>query len=292
MPRTEGLLPAEEATNLFLAKLDGLEEDKALDAIRGALDAAKWWLFEQQPGYEIVQAAIDAFDAKREEIRRSAETLDLLCRFQLIQDGAVHSEHVDTEAKALLAMWDEPHRKYHTREHLLACLRELDAVKHKAKDWKAIALALWCHDAVYRTERKGVPIAGLPLSDNERRSATLCGDVAMRLGWPHHRVYSAAMMVEASRHARDFMPSDYDEALMLDIDLAILSSTPAEYDRFEAQIREEYAHVPEAEFRKGRAAVLRDLGGETFSYRTGEFLDRNDAARANLTRAIERLEAT
>ncbi len=47
-----------------------------------------------------------------------------------------------------------------------------------------------------------------------------------------------------------------DMARFLDMDLSILGAPEATFDRYEASVRVEYAHVPEQTFRTGRAAIL------------------------------------
>ena len=62
---------------------------------------------------------------------------------------------------ALVARHSEPHRHYHTLDHLDACLRHLPALRGLATYPDEVALALWFHDAIY----------DIDAVDNERRSA-------------------------------------------------------------------------------------------------------------------------
>eukprot|EP00007_Cunea_sp_BSH-02190019_P001729 CAMPEP_0174233664 /NCGR_PEP_ID=MMETSP0417-20130205/3647_1 /TAXON_ID=242541 /ORGANISM="Mayorella sp, Strain BSH-02190019" /LENGTH=91 /DNA_ID=CAMNT_0015311915 /DNA_START=64 /DNA_END=336 /DNA_ORIENTATION=- len=51
--------------------------------------------------------------------------------------------------------------------------------------------------------------------------------------------------------------STSDLAYFLDFDLAILGARATCYAKYAAQIRSEYAHIPEAAYCDGRVAVLR-----------------------------------
>ena len=46
---------------------------------------------------------------------------------------------------------------------------------------------------------------------------------------------------------------------MLDIDLAILGADRARFEEYERHVRLEYEHVPDPEFAKARAGLLRSL---------------------------------
>ncbi len=78
-----------------------------------------------------------------------------------------------------------------------------------------------------------------------------------------------------------------DMARFLDMDLSILGAPEATFDRYEASVRVEYAHVPEQTFRTGRAAIL-----ERFLARDPLFLSPwgrarfEDEARDNIRRSI------
>ena len=55
----------------------------------------------------------------------------------------------------LIARYSEPHRAYHTLEHIGHCLDEFEQVRHLATNPDAVELALWYHDAIYDTKAQG-----------------------------------------------------------------------------------------------------------------------------------------
>ena len=65
---------------------------------------------------------------------------------------------------------------------------------------------------------------------------------------------------------------------------------PAAFDRYEAQVRREYAHVPDEAFRLGRAAVLERFAQRGQLYFSDWGRARFEAAaRANLARSLAAL---
>jgi predicted metal-dependent HD superfamily phosphohydrolase len=78
---------------------------------------------------------------------------------------------------------------------------------------------------------------------------------------------------------------------MADLDLAVLGRDPAGFDLYDRQVREEYAWVPSADYRRGRADLLRRFLGREPLYALGWFRDRFEApARRNLAGALAMLE--
>ncbi|MBP7962586.1 MAG: hypothetical protein KBG20_06780 [Caldilineaceae bacterium] len=76
----------------------------------------------------------------------------------------------------------------------------------------------------------------------------------------------------------------------MDIDLSILGSDPADYDRYEAAIRQEYAWVPGFLFRRKRKAILQSFLDRPRLYATVFFRERLETqAHINLARAIAQL---
>ncbi len=186
--------------------------------------------------------------------------------------GAAASDaDIDAAGVALRRRWAEPHRHYHGIGHLTAVLDVIDARGGSDQ----VRLAAWWHDAVYDPRAAG--------DANERASAELAGRVLGALGVPHAEVVRLVLLTAG----HDPAPGDAGGALLCDADLAVLARPQADYDAYAAAVRREYAHVPDAGFRAGRAAVLRRLLALPRIYRLhGQW---EDAARANLSRELAAL---
>lgn len=183
----------------------------------------------------------------------------------------------DTLFARLIAAYSEPQRHYHTLQHLRECLEQLDSVRHLLRRPAEAALALWFHDAVYDPTRQ----------DNEERSAAWARQSMLDAGLPPDLAERAHALVMATRHAQ--LPQDEDAQLLVDADLSILGAAPQRFDESDAQIRREYAHVPETDFRISRSRVLRSFLQRPQIYATEVFRRRFEAqARENLARAIAR----
>ncbi|MEN3607920.1 HD domain-containing protein [Plantactinospora sp. ZYX-F-223] len=200
-------------------------------------------------------------------------------RTAAVAAGATRDEATTTAAGAeLLQRWREPHRRYHDVRHLAAVLAVVDEAAGQAARPDLVRLAAWCHDAVYDPRAGG--------DANERASAELAAGLLTGLGIPAEAVAEVVRLVLLTAGHRA-APEDRDGALLCDADLAILASPAAEYDRYAAAIRAEYAHVPDPSFRAGRAAVLRNLLALPALYHTPELARRGERpARDNLRREL------
>ncbi|MBE7368803.1 HD domain-containing protein [Ramlibacter pallidus] len=180
----------------------------------------------------------------------------------------------------LVAAYSEQHRRYHTLQHLRECLAHFEAASMLARRPAEIELALWFHDAVYDPQR----------GDNEQRSADWAHRSIIAAGCGEAPAQRVAAMVRATQgHAAS---ADPDTQLLLDVDLAVLGAAPARFSEFEAQVRAEYAHVPDDAFRAGRARVLQGFLERSRIYGTVAFHDALEGrARANLGQALSRLQA-
>ncbi|RKR88851.1 putative metal-dependent HD superfamily phosphohydrolase [Micromonospora pisi] len=193
----------------------------------------------------------------------------------------------------LLRRWREPHRHYHTVNHLGAVLDVIDAETERPTGTDLLAyagrsgadlvrLAAWCHDAIYDPRSPG--------DANERASAALAAELLTGLGLPADAVAEVVRLVLLTAGHR-VEATDRNGALLCDADLAILAAPAARYDAYAAAIRREYAHVPDELFRAGRAAVLRNLLDLPTRYRLPDLAARWEGpARANLTRELARLD--
>ena len=148
----------------------------------------------------------------------------------------------------LLDRWGEDHRQYHGCTHLLAVLEALDLLTEPAEPPRTVLLAVWFHDAVYRG------VAG----QDEEESARLAEDRLAGTGLTEAEIEEVARLVRlTSDHRPD--PGDDDGALLCDADLSVLGGAPEPYARYVAAVRKDYAHIGDADFAAGRAAVVRHL---------------------------------
>lgn len=164
----------------------------------------------------------------------------------------------------LLARYREPHRHYHTLQHLAECFEKFDELRDVAAHPGDVELAIWFHDAVYEPRR----------DDNEARSAD----------WARATVGErVAELVMATRH--EAVPADIDAQVLVDVDLSILGAPPTRFDEYERQVREEYRWVPEFLYRRKRREILASFLARPTIYSTPRFIERHEAqARQNLTR--------
>lgn len=181
----------------------------------------------------------------------------------------------------LLAAYGDPGRGYHDTRHLAEVLERLDdlAAAGVGYELRPVQLAAWFHDAVY----DGQPGA-------EERSAqwaerTLSG----LLG--EQEVAEVARLVRLTEHHRP-KDGDLNGCALSDADLAVLASPPERYRRYVEDVRREYSFVPDDEFRRGRAAVLRALVEQEPLFRTAHAQERWEAAaRRNVADELADLES-
>jgi predicted metal-dependent HD superfamily phosphohydrolase len=190
---------------------------------------------------------------------------DLTARWRRLADD-------DETGRDLLRRWSEPHRRYHDVRHLTAVLDAVDELAGEADDADAVRLAAWFHDAVY---------TGRPGAD-ERDSAALADAALRAAGLDDALVAEVVRLVELTV-GHDPDPGDRNGGVLCDADLAVLGGDPVEYAAYAAGVRDEYARVPEEQFRRGRAAVLDGLLARDPLFSTATARDRwEDRARRNV----------
>ena len=175
----------------------------------------------------------------------------------------------------LAACHTEPHRHYHTMDHITAVLCHLEDLHSSTP---VARLAAFFHDAVYDPTR----------SDNEEQSAELAHEVLTALDRPE--ADDVAAIVRAT--AKHELPTDAprETAAFLDADLAILGARAEVYDTYAANIRAEYAHIADDDFRTGRRTVLEGfLSRDRLFFTTAGQAKFEAAARGNLRREIQQL---
>ncbi|MCX7423762.1 MAG: N-methyl-D-aspartate receptor NMDAR2C subunit [Planctomycetia bacterium] len=179
----------------------------------------------------------------------------------------------------LVRRYEEPHRAYHTLQHLRECFTLLDVTRETADRPHEVELALWFHDAIYDTHR----------SDNEEQSADLAERSMLAGRVDPASVQRVKSLIMATKHEQPCRSRD--EAVLTDIDLAILGSGQKRFAEYERQIRVEYSWVPDQQFRDGRTAILRRFLERDPIFNTVPFRERFEVrAKENLAASIRMLE--
>jgi predicted metal-dependent HD superfamily phosphohydrolase len=188
----------------------------------------------------------------------------LIQRFNRLLPGHSPLER-DPVVADLLARWSEPHRHYHDRSHLLAVLKGIDLLVRHGEDcgrWtRSVKLAAWFHDAVYLGDPER------PAGQDEEDSAVLAETTLSDLGLPDPEIEQTARLVRMTA-THDPDPEDRPGAVLSDADLEVLGRGHGDYARYLAAVRRDYAHVPDGDFARGRAAVVRSLLEQQPLYRT------------------------
>jgi predicted metal-dependent HD superfamily phosphohydrolase len=197
----------------------------------------------------------------------------------LVRRHGCDAASAESTLEELVRAYAEPHRHYHTLDHIADLLLLLE--KYGVSDANAVKLAILFHDAVYDPERQ----------DNEAASASLAVKQLLVLGFPRELFGKVERYILATQHgtAPQAM-GDADLDLLLDLDLSVLAAPSDRYRAYAQAIKDEYAAVPDELYRPGRRRVLEDFLARPKIYRTERLRTRWEApARVNLSGEIAAL---
>ncbi|HEY4536067.1 MAG TPA: DUF4031 domain-containing protein [Enteractinococcus sp.] len=157
---------------------------------------------------------------------------------------------------ALLERWSENHRHYHGLTHLMSVLKTIDYLERQGEPMgpfpRAVKLAGWFHDAVYRAD----PI--LPPGQDEEDSARLAERVLPELGVPGPEILETARLIRLT-FTHDPHDDDYGGKVLCDADLEVLSRNSGAYQRYRDGIRKDFIKVSDETFERGREKFLRGM---------------------------------
>jgi predicted metal-dependent HD superfamily phosphohydrolase len=175
--------------------------------------------------------------------------------------------------RRLLDAYGEPGRCYHDQRHLAEVLQRIEELRAAGEsfDYEAVVLAAWFHDAVY----DGTDAA-------EERSARWAEQELTEAGAPPELTAEVGRLVRMTAHHTP-ESGDLNAGVLSDADLAILAADETRYAEYVAAVRAEYAAVPDADFRRGRLAILGDLARKPHLFETSHARSHwESAARTNL----------
>ncbi len=189
---------------------------------------------------------------------------------------------LETYQHIIHASYTEPHRRYHTDDHIANCIEVVDKCIPYVRDVASIVLALFFHDIVYDPKEGG----------NEKASAALLYRMSEKLRIPVTTYGLAEGAILATTHKAE--PQNDVDRYVVDVDLSVLAWPEEKYDRDYAwKVREEYSFVPDKIFKEERAKILEEFVERPFIYNTKFFrVALEQAARDNLRREIGFLRRT
>lgn len=171
----------------------------------------------------------------------------------------------------------EPHRKYHTLEHIDRMLQSrISFFPDLSKESAAtIDLAIWFHDAYYDPRSTSNEEKSADLADSYCRSWDIPSDEVVRL-----------ILLTASHKIE---PGDELGAIISDLDLEILGAPENMYRTYTQQIREEYSHLTDVEWVAGRSKFLLGVLGHPI-YHTKPFQEIEAEAIRNIKLELKEIE--
>lgn len=187
-------------------------------------------------------------------------------------------ERPDAHVFSLLAgRYNELHRRYHTAAHINHCLSQLDLARAWIAAPDTAEMALWFHDAIYDPRA----------TDNELKSAELFRQCTRDVASRSFRD-DVFRLIMATRHGEP--PTREDEKWVVDVDLSGFGAPRDVFERESNAVRQEFAHLSDAQFVPGQCRFLASLLDRPRIYATDFFRERYErGARENIARQLLKL---
>ncbi|MEE2887928.1 MAG: hypothetical protein VX951_10925 [Planctomycetota bacterium] len=166
----------------------------------------------------------------------------------------------------------EPHRHYHTLDHIAYLLmmgREMDLSDEQI-------LSIWFHDAIYEPQS----------ATNEADSAALAVEMLTARAYPEASIEIVRQIViDSEKH----IPTIPEAAQVIDLDLCPLAAQPDVYDQNQDNLRREHAWLSNEEFEQNLRRFLTTLLASERIFWTPWGKALEGPARNNLQRTLDSL---
>ncbi len=214
------------------------------------------------------------FDIDSEWSQKKFQFFDLWTQCQVTNIG---QQSMDAIWQELTNYYSEPQRHYHTRLHILKCLKLYDSVKARLNSPETVEMSIWYHDVIYDTTRK----------DNEEKSTELFKLHAH--GYlPDSVVQRVTDLIMATMHTRE--PIDQDMAYLQDIDLSSFGETLDNFFQDGEDLRKESPHLQDEQYYQGKVSFFQMLTNREKVFFTDYFSNLFEQnARENIKREIQRI---
>ncbi|HEY9831996.1 MAG TPA: hypothetical protein V6D26_15535 [Stenomitos sp.] len=166
----------------------------------------------------------------------------------LLQPFLVETELEQNLFFNLLTAYSSPKRFYHNLEHINQVLERIEQMKSLSLDYISVQFAAWFHDVIYDPKTQ----------DNEEQSADYAESTLNRLKIPEIIIARVKYLILTTKN-HQALPTDIDNQILLDADLAILGATEWEYQVYAQAIRQEYFWMSDVDYQIGRYQVLNNF---------------------------------
>lgn len=193
---------------------------------------------------------------------------------------------IDLQTRAaLVTLYNEGHRYYHTLNHVYDCLTKLEEYTEAEPRMlgslyhEYIEAALWFHDAVYNPSSK----------KNEINSALLFANFANdRKDIPGHGLEEIKHAILATQTHK---PTCFTEQVVCDIDLSILGSSEKQYSEYVFGIRKEYVPIyGPNKVDEGRKLFIQKMLSQNNIFHIGYFKTKYEPnVKQNLLRELDEI---
>lgn len=202
-----------------------------------------------------------------------------------LETSMKNMEIAESETKAIfndfMDAYDTTDRGYHGLDHIESMLRDFDKVQksglgQQVRNPDAFKYSVFMHDF-----RNGTPndiAESIDYAINSAKNLRTADSEYVR------------KLISATDYTAHPEITSFDEALMQDLDLAILGRNPKEYQKYSHAVRQEYGKFDDSVYNPERIKVLQSFLDKENIYNTEYFRDNFEkAARENIQSEIQSL---
>ena len=175
----------------------------------------------------------------------------------------------------LNALYCGDDRHYHSDQHILQCLDQMDQANTEIKHQPSVELAIWFHDSIYKASDP----------DNEKNSAAYFSDLASS-DLPTDLIAEVCDLIICTEHK--VLPETANEKMTIDVDLSSFGMPSEKFISDGRLIRKEFDHMSDSKFIQGQIKFLQKLIERSAIYSTAYFNDKYEIkARKNIDYLLE-----
>jgi len=200
--------------------------------------------------------------------------------FQLASKFTMNDDDINFLWKEIKTQYQLKIRHYHNLDHIGSMLKQANKNQHNLKDYRAVLLAIWYHDIIYKPTKK----------NNEELSAVLAEKRLNKFNVDQKTIFKVSTLINSTKKHKVILNENLDNAYLLDFDLSILGSPWEDYQNYINNIRKEYHIYPKLIYNKGRKQVLKHFLERENLFFTEKYQSKfENQARQNILKEIQLL---